>query len=63
MKKPIEKIKITPDLLAYYSRVGDFLKRNPEIKSKKLPRIGFEVDVSTIPKHLVNEWISIVKNE
>ena len=28
----IEQIKVTPKLLAYYSRVGAFLKLHPEIK-------------------------------
>ena len=58
--KPIPKIKVTQELKDYYKRVGLFLKNNPTIKSRKLA-LGFEVDISTIPKIKEEEWIEITK--
>lgn len=60
--RKIEQIKVTPKLLAYYSRVGAFLKLHPEIKSRKL-KLGFEVNVGSIPPNLIEEWIEVVKQD
>ena len=62
MRRAIPQIKVTPKLLAYYSRVGVFLKLHPEIKSRKL-KLGFEVNIGTIPDNLVEEWIEVVKQD
>lgn len=58
----VEQIKVTPKLLAYYSRVGAFLKLHPEIKSRKL-KLGFEVNIATIPANLIEEWIEVSKQD
>jgi hypothetical protein len=60
--KAIEKVKKTPELIAYYKKVGVFLKNNPKIKSRKLA-LGYEVNIGTIPNELVEEWINIVNNK
>lgn len=58
MRKPIEKIKLTPKLILHYKQVGEFLKEHPEIQSKKLV-VGYQVNVGTIPDELVDEWLEI----
>jgi hypothetical protein len=58
MRKKIEKINLTPELKEHYKCVGEFLKEHPEIQSKKLV-VGYQVDVSTIPDELVDEWIEV----
>ena len=60
MRKALGKIKPTPELLEVYRNIGLFLKRNPEIKAKKLV-LGWEVNVSTIPDDKVEEWLEIIK--
>ena len=60
MKKPIEKIKLTPELKDHYKKVGLFLKKHPEINHKKWV-LGFSVDVGTIPDELVMEWLEVTK--
>ena len=60
MRKPIPKVKATPELLAHYKKVGNFLKENPMIRSRKLV-LGYEVNVSTIPDNLIEEWLEITK--
>ena len=60
MRKKIEQIKLTPELILHYKRVGLFLKSHPEIKSRKLV-LGFEVDVGTIPENLVGEWLKVTE--
>ena len=60
MRKPLEKVKVTPELIAHYKKVGEFLKRNPMIRSRKLI-LGYEVNVSTIPNNLIEEWLEITK--
>jgi hypothetical protein len=62
MRKALDKIKPTPQLLEYYKAIGDFLKLNPEIEYKKLT-LGFQVNIATIPKNLVDEWIKLVTNK
>ena len=61
MRQPLPKINITPKLLAHYHIVGEFLKLHPEIKSRKL-KIGFEVNIGTIPDNLIGEWLELVNN-
>lgn len=60
MRKKINKIELTPELILHYKKVGEFLKTHPEIKSRKLV-LGFEVDISTIPDNLVSEWLEVSK--
>lgn len=60
MRKSIEKVKATPELLAHYKKVETFLKANPMIRSRKLV-LGYEVNVSTIPDDLIEEWLEITK--
>jgi hypothetical protein len=57
--KPIEKIKITPEIKEHYKKVGLFLKSHPEIEYKKLA-IGYQVNIGSIPSELVDEWIELV---
>ena len=56
MRKKIEQIKLTPELILHYKKVGEFLKAHPEIESKKLV-VGYQVNIGTIPNELVDEWI------
>jgi len=56
--RALPKLKVTTEIKAYYARVGLFLKSHPEIKSRKLV-LGFQVDISTIPKELVDEWLAV----
>lgn len=60
MRKPLPKVKVTPELKEHYKKVGLFLKSHPEIKSRKLV-LGFEVNIGTIPDNLVEEWLEITK--
>jgi hypothetical protein len=60
MRKALDRIKPTPELIAYYKRVGDFLRKHKEIKFKAL-KLGFEVDTSTIPKSLITEWLNVTE--
>jgi len=62
VRKAIEQVKRTPELLNHYKKVGIFLKSHPEIESKKLV-LGFQVNVGTIPDNLVSEWLEITKYE
>jgi len=62
MRKALEKIKVTPELLDHYKKVGKFLKENPMIQSKKLV-LGYQVAVNTIPDHLIEEWLEVTKYE
>ncbi len=59
-RKPLPKVTVTPELKEHYRRVGSFLKAHPEIKSKKLV-LGYQVDVSTIPDELVQEWLEVTE--
>ncbi len=58
MRKDLDKITVTPELKEHYKRVGIFLKAHPEIQSKKLA-IGFQVNIGTIPKKLIEEWLEV----
>lgn len=58
MRKALDKITVTPELKQHYKRVGIFLKTHPEIQSKKLA-IGFQVNIGTIPKKLIEEWLEV----
>jgi len=62
MRKALDNIKVTPELKEHYKRVGLFLKAHPEIESKKL-LLGFQVNISTISDHLIEEWLEITKYE
>lgn len=56
--KPIDKIKITPELLEYYSDVRKWLRQN-NVPFKTINPVGISVDISTIPQDKVEEWIEI----
>ena len=58
MNKKLEQVKKTPELMLFYKQVGEFLKKHPEIQSRKLS-LGYQVNIGTIPKHLVDEWIEV----
>lgn len=58
MRKKIEQIKLTPELVLHYKKVGEFLKAHPEIEYKKLV-VGYQVNIGTIPNELVDEWIEV----
>ena len=58
MRKKIEQIKLTPELILHYKQVGEFLRAHPEIKSRKL-KVGYEVNIGSISDHLDEEWLEI----
>lgn len=58
MRKKIEQIKLTPELILHYKQVGEFLRAHPEIKSRKL-KVGYEVNIGSIPDDLVEDWLEI----
>lgn len=57
-RKALDKVVKTPKLMEHYKRVGVFLKANSEIQWRKLA-LGFEVNIGTIPKHLISEWLEV----
>lgn len=59
MKKPIEKIKLTPELKEHYQNLHIWLKDHPEIKFKKLQPFGFQISVNTIPDGYIDEFIKV----
>jgi hypothetical protein len=57
-RRALPKIEITQELKNHYKAVGVFLKANSEIQWRKLA-LGFEVNIGTIPKHLISEWLEV----
>lgn len=54
------KVIITDDMKKIQDELTTFLKRNTTIKAKRLYPHGYEVNVGTIPEHLVEDFLSIV---
>jgi hypothetical protein len=59
MRKPIEKIKLTPELKLHYDTLHKWMRLHPEIQHKKLQPFGFQISVNTVPDELVDEFIEI----
>lgn len=58
MRRPLDKIKLTPERKTHYSNLHAWLKLHPEIKFKKLA-VGFSIDTSTISPDLVEEFLRV----
>jgi len=60
MKKPNAPIILSKEKKEHYVILGEFLKSHPEIQSKKLHQGGFQIDTSTVPKELEQEFLEKV---
>jgi len=50
--------KPTPEKLLFYKELGGWLRKHPEIYSKKLT-VGWEVNIGTIREDLEEEWLEV----
>jgi len=60
MKKPNVPIILSKEKKEFYLQLGNWLKLHPEIQSKKLHLGGFQIDTSTVPKELEQEFLEKV---
>jgi hypothetical protein len=58
-RRALPKIEITPELKEKQLLLRKFLRSVPEIRWKELRPIGFEINISTIPKDKADEFLSI----
>lgn len=58
----IPKLNITPEMKERQLKLRKFLRENNEITFKELRPIGFSIDVSTIPKNKIEDFLSIANS-
>ena len=58
-RRALPKIEITPELREKQLLLRKFLRSVPDIRWKELRPIGFEIDISTIPKDKAEEFLEI----
>ena len=62
MKRPLSKVIITPEMKERQLKLRSFLRVNKEIEFKELRPIGFSIDIRTIPKNKVKEFLEIANS-
>ena len=62
MRKKLEKVEKTPELVLYYRNVKKFCIENG-IPFKSLSPIGLTVDIRDIPTESIEGWLKVIKNE
>lgn len=61
-KKLIPKVIITPEMKERQLKLRSFLKNDGNIVFKELRPIGFSIDISTIPKDKIEEFLKIANS-
>jgi hypothetical protein len=62
MKRPLDKLVITPELKTRQLNLRKFLRSVPEISWKELKPIGFQINIGTIPDNKVEEFLEIANS-
>ena len=62
MRKAIPKVIISPEMKERQLKLRSFLRGNKEIEFKELRPIGFSINISTIPKNKVEEFLFIANS-
>ena len=62
MRRPIEKIKFSPELKERQLKLRKFLRQFPECKWRELQPFGFSIDVSTIPEDEFETFLEIANS-
>lgn len=62
MRKALSKVIITPEIKERQLKLRFFLRANKAIEFKELRPIGFSVNISTIPKDKVEEFLEIANS-
>ena len=57
MRKKMDRIELSEEKKEHYKKLGIWLKENPEISFKKLSPIGYSINVSTVSKDKVEEFL------
>ena len=61
-RKLIPKVIITPEMKERQLKLRSFLKNDVNIVFKELRPIGFSIDISTIPKDKIEEFLKIANS-
>lgn len=61
-KLAIPKLDISPEMKERQLKLRKFLRENNEITFKELRPIGFSIDVSTIPKNKIEDFLLIANS-
>ena len=58
-KQALPKVANTEERKQVQKELREFFKRNPEIEHKEIRPTGFSVNIATIPKDKVSEFLTI----
>lgn len=61
-RKALDKIEVTPEMKERQLKMRAFLRSNAAISYKELRPIGFQIDISTIPKDKAEEFLLIANS-
>ena len=58
MPRKLPKLDLTHERALHYKNLGIWLRANPQIQHRRL-KVGFEINVCTVPEHLIDEFIAV----